>query len=125
MRSIATRKSSQHRVIVAAITVLYLVYVVQSSVQWFVMRRGLVDNGETRETIFISSTSLNTGWFVLITNICALFQSMLSDGLIVSHLYSFSISLSNWTQDMALFQRLESLLSRHLLVMFSAPGGDR
>ncbi|KAF8879998.1 hypothetical protein CPB84DRAFT_1851978 [Gymnopilus junonius] len=72
------------------ITLLYAVYVLQIAIEWFLIRRSLVDDGETRTSAFLAALS-SPGWNTLLNDICSLF-------------------LSASQTDMAVLQRLESLL---------------
>ena len=53
---VVTRKTSHARVVTATITMLYLLSITQLAIQWQLLKLSFVDSGETRETIFITTT---------------------------------------------------------------------
>lgn len=75
-----TSKSSQSRIVLATITLLYLVFTAQFTSQWFGLNQSFIEDGDTRFDI------LNSGsyWSIPFNNICSFLFSALADGLLVS-----------------------------------------
>ena len=75
-----TSKSSQSRIVLATITLLYLVFTAQFTSQWFGLNQSFIEDGDTRFDI------LNSGsyWSIPFNNICSCLFSALADGLLVS-----------------------------------------
>lgn len=80
--SIVSRKPSRSWIVLGTITMLYVVYVLQIAVEWFLLRRALVDDGQTQESAFAAALS-SPGWNTLLNDICNLFLSAFADGLLV------------------------------------------
>ena len=91
---IVTRKGSQARVVTATITMLYLLSIAQLPIQWQVLQWGFVDNGETRETIFMASAN-TPPWVELASNGCIGATNILADGLLVSTTFTFPFRFSH------------------------------
>ncbi|KAF8188717.1 hypothetical protein BJ912DRAFT_968312 [Pholiota molesta] len=49
-----TRRLSKHRLVPATITILFLCNIIQISVQWYVTKWQFVDNGDNRDSVFVS-----------------------------------------------------------------------
>jgi len=79
---IVTRKASQATVVIATITVIYLLNIAQLAIQWQLLQSSFLDNGETREKIFIT-TFLNPAWATLASQGCTAATNILADGLLV------------------------------------------
>ena len=92
---IVTRKGSQARVVTATITMLYLLSIAQLAIQWQVLQWGFVDNGKTRETIFMASANTTPLWAKLASNGCIGATNILADGLLVSTTFTFPFRFSH------------------------------
>lgn len=77
-----TRKETQSRVVLATVTLLFAVIIVQIGAEWFLLKHALVTNGGTRESAFITELA-SPGWNILLNDICNMLFSALSDGLLV------------------------------------------
>ena len=91
---IVTRKASQARVVTATITMLYLLSIAQLAIQWQVSQSIFVDNGETRETIFIK-TFFGPVWTQLAVVGCTGATNILADGLLVSTTFTIPFRFSH------------------------------
>ena len=80
---IVTRKGSQATVVTATITMLYLLSITQLAIAWQLLQSSFVDNGETRETIFITTFN-NPVWVIPASVACTGVTNILADGLLVS-----------------------------------------
>ena len=67
----------------AVITMLYLITIAQLAIEWQLLQSSFVDNGETRETIFIKNY-FTPAWALLATDCCTAVTNILADGLLVS-----------------------------------------
>ncbi|KJA24254.1 hypothetical protein HYPSUDRAFT_39022 [Hypholoma sublateritium FD-334 SS-4] len=79
-----TSKSSQSRIVLATITLLYLVFTAQFTSQWFGLNQSFIEDGDTRFDILNSGSS----WSIPFNNICSLLFSALADGLLIWRCYN-------------------------------------
>jgi len=91
---IVTRKASHATVVTATITMIYVLNVAQLAIQWQLLQSSFVDNGETRETIFIT-TFLNPAWATLASQCCTAATNILADGLLVSITFAIPFRFSH------------------------------
>ena len=92
---IVTRKGSQAIVVTATITMLYLLSITQLAIQWQVLQWSFVDNGETRETIFIANYYSIPAWAQLASAVCIATTNILADGLLVSTTFAIPFRFSH------------------------------
>ena len=78
-----TRKGSQARVVIATITMLYLLSMAQLAIEWHLLQWSLVDNGETRQSIYLT-TFLSPTWAEFTSGGLIGVINILADGLLVS-----------------------------------------
>lgn len=83
------KKGSRHYIVISAITAMYIITLVQSSVQWAEVKMDLVNDDASRATSFVASV-IEPSWQTLLNDFCGLFTSALADGLLVSYSASFS-----------------------------------
>ena len=86
---IVTRKAFKATVVIATITMLYLLNMVQLAIQWQLLQLSFVDSGETRKTIFLT-TFFNPAWATLASQGCTATTNILADGLLVSTTSTFT-----------------------------------
>lgn len=79
-----SRKVSQSRIVISAITLLFALTIGQLGLQWYFVKWIFINNGASRETSYIS-TSYPTvpWWFILATEICTYLATVLADALLV------------------------------------------
>ncbi|KAF8894192.1 hypothetical protein CPB84DRAFT_1304485 [Gymnopilus junonius] len=82
-----TKKSSRHWIVLLTISLLYFLYVLQTSAQWVVAKQAFVDQGKTRETI-LSALFVNPQWGTFVTLICNFLMSCLADALLIWRCYN-------------------------------------
>ncbi len=77
---------SKNRMILFAITVLYLTNVVQTSVQWLMLKRfiGLSRGPELQTSLPYANLENGPNWSNIVTNINFLLAASASDSLLVS-----------------------------------------
>lgn len=79
---IVTKKASQSTMVITAISLLYLVTVAATGVQWFILKNVFITNGTTRGTAFgavFQTMFLET----LLSDIFAAIVCVVADGLLV------------------------------------------
>ncbi|KDR71358.1 hypothetical protein GALMADRAFT_144042 [Galerina marginata CBS 339.88] len=76
------RKSSQRRMVIFSITLLYLLGVIMLGVQWYGLERAFLVDGETLESTFTALITV-PGWSNLLGGICTLYMIVIADGLLV------------------------------------------
>lgn len=86
---IVTRKRSPGKVVISAISLLYVLGVIEYSFEWTFMQWFFLKNGETREEIFTALLVLPR-WLHVMNNIFAFAMLTLADGLLVGHLLEFN-----------------------------------
>lgn len=79
---IVTREVPQSRVVLFTVTMLYIMVITQLGLQWFIVKKAFVNNGESRESIFLSYPD-EPWWFILVSDICLYLASVLADVLLV------------------------------------------
>ncbi|KAF8186711.1 hypothetical protein BJ912DRAFT_1143785 [Pholiota molesta] len=82
MYTYVPRKPSNHRVIPATITIQCLSSIVYTGLQWYELERQFVDNGDTRDSIFLSLYATPV-WLVLASDIAIYIVLVLADGLLI------------------------------------------
>lgn len=80
-----TRNASQRRLIVATITAIYVLSVVQLGFQWWGLNWEFITNGDSRDTVFFALVVTPT-WFSALGFLCTLLVLILADGLLVSRI---------------------------------------
>ncbi|KDR81224.1 hypothetical protein GALMADRAFT_136254 [Galerina marginata CBS 339.88] len=73
---------SQRRIVVVAISLLYLLALVNLGLQWWLMQWSFVDNGQTRNTVFFTVYNLPPGVHIT-SSIQGFLTIILADGLLV------------------------------------------
>ena len=91
---IVTRKGSQAAVVTATITMLYLFSIAQLAIGWWLLQSNFVDNGETRETIFIATFNAPV-WTTIASVACTAATNILADGLLVSTTFTIPFRFSH------------------------------
>ena len=71
-------------------TLLYMLGIIQLGIQWYVSCWNFVDNGDTRESVFVSLFEAPV-WTRLGINIALFSMCILADGLLVSRIVRFMI----------------------------------
>ncbi|KDR81202.1 hypothetical protein GALMADRAFT_136239 [Galerina marginata CBS 339.88] len=77
-----TRRQSKQRLVIAAISTLYALSILQLSLQWYLLQWSFATNGATREVIFASLVS-SPIWFQLAVNIDIFAVLSLADALLI------------------------------------------
>ncbi|KDR70501.1 hypothetical protein GALMADRAFT_144774 [Galerina marginata CBS 339.88] len=72
----------QQRMVVATITALYSLSVLQLGLQWYILKWAFVTNGATRADIFIA-TLATPGWFDVLVIVCQELIVILADLLLI------------------------------------------
>ena len=80
---IVSKKSSQHWVVLAAISSSYAAYVTYSIIVWFFDQQLFVNDSDTRETLFLAVVS-GPNWIVLVNDILIFLIAAIADGILVS-----------------------------------------
>ncbi|PPQ79586.1 hypothetical protein CVT25_003467 [Psilocybe cyanescens] len=75
--------SSISRTVLSAISVLYLLCVSEFVIQWFFLDLTIVDNGDTRESIFFQTLGGSPDWIILLSDFQFYSALMVSDGLLI------------------------------------------
>jgi hypothetical protein len=88
-----TRKTSQTRIVTATITMLYLLNMAQLAIQWRLLQLNFVDNGETRERIFVENFA--SAWAALASQSCIAASNILADGLLVGTISTIPFRFSH------------------------------
>ena len=78
-----TRNPVQNKVVIGTISLSYLIYVVESGVQWYNAKRAFVDNGQTRQDVFVTLYRSPSEWYFFIRDVCYFLMAALADGLLV------------------------------------------
>ena len=78
-----SKKSSQHWVVLAAISSSYAAYVTYSIIVWFFDQQLFVNDSDTRETLFLAVVS-GPNWIVLVNDILIFLIAAIADGILVS-----------------------------------------
>lgn len=82
MQFIVTKKTSQSTMVITAISLLYLVNVAETGVQWYILKMDFITDGTTRGTAF--DAIFQTVFFqTLLNDIFAAIVSVVADGLLV------------------------------------------
>jgi hypothetical protein len=128
-RYTATRSSSKNVLVSAAITILYLSLTVGAGCQWYITKWQFVDNGDTRDSVFLS---FNTApqWSVLVFNISLYVSFVTADGILVrvsinSFLHNLHLQWYILNIDMAMLQCMESFIADRIGVITSYYRRDR
>jgi hypothetical protein len=90
-----TRPASQRRLVVTAITAMYLFTAVDLGLQWRQIQSQFIQNDATRDSIFIAYFVVPP-WLVFINSICTLSVVVIADGLLIwrcFHLYRRSLGV--------------------------------
>lgn len=114
---IVTRKASQRRMIVAAITALYLLVALQVGLQWWLIEWQFIEHGDTRVDIFVSYFDPPV-WFDLLERISMLAILVLSDGLLVSNVSTPRFSKSHNIIDLEMLSCMAGITSRVSAAVF-------
>ncbi|KDR71341.1 hypothetical protein GALMADRAFT_144028 [Galerina marginata CBS 339.88] len=77
-----TSRAAQHRIVLATITALYLLTMIQFGLQWYNLNRQVVQNGDTRDTIF-GSLFAAPAWYLIVGDISSFSMYVLTDGLLI------------------------------------------
>ena len=123
---IVTRKGFQATVVIASITVLYLLSMAQLAIGWQMLQSSFVNSGETRASIFIA-TFFTPAWAQLTSDACTAATNIVADGLLVSTTSTIPFkfqSLKAW-KDLEMLLCMGSVTSRHLLTNFLPCRRDR
>ncbi|KAF8186757.1 hypothetical protein BJ912DRAFT_451579 [Pholiota molesta] len=78
----STRRSSKSALVSAAITILYLSVMVGVACQWYMTKWQFVDNGDTRDSVFLSLYTIPR-WSGLVTDISFYISIVIADGLLI------------------------------------------
>lgn len=81
--SVVSNRTSRSFLVLTAITMLYLLNVAQSVVQWILNADLLVLAGQPTGVIYVAAFS-DPGWDILINNICTFMIPAFADGILVS-----------------------------------------
>ncbi|KDR71364.1 hypothetical protein GALMADRAFT_254141 [Galerina marginata CBS 339.88] len=81
-----TRKTSQRRMVIFSITLLYLLDVIMLAAQWYALDWIFLINGETRKSSFISLDTA-PGWAQALSNLTACYLVVVADGLLIWRCY--------------------------------------
>ncbi|KAF8186763.1 hypothetical protein BJ912DRAFT_926918 [Pholiota molesta] len=90
-----TKNPSKYQPVPAAITVLYLVGILYTAVQWFSTKLQFVDNGETRDSVFLAINSAPP-WVPITLNVSACITFAIADGLLIwrcFHVWNHSLRI--------------------------------
>lgn len=82
LSSTVRKKSSQHWIVIGAITLSYFLYVAQEIIHWYTTQQSIVSGSETRDTLFVAMT-FGPGWNIFVNDICTFLMGALADGLLV------------------------------------------
>ncbi|PPR00850.1 hypothetical protein CVT26_012485 [Gymnopilus dilepis] len=74
-------KASRSNLVFGSITILYVAYLVQVAIEWYSAKQAFINNGTTRESIFISFF-LGPGWETYVTDICTFVVAIFADALL-------------------------------------------
>ena len=77
-----TKKTSQSTLVITAISLLYLVNIVDLAVEWFFLKVVFITNGETRSTAF-GAVSQTVALQTLLSDIFTTIVFVVADGLLV------------------------------------------
>ncbi|PPQ91124.1 hypothetical protein CVT25_013262 [Psilocybe cyanescens] len=78
---------ANRRIVLSAISVLYLLCFVQFVVQWYSIDLDVVINGDTRESIFFSTVEGGPKWLWVFANVPFYASFVASDGLLIWRCY--------------------------------------
>ena len=79
---------TRKKIVVITITLLYILGIAQLGIQWYVCCWSFVENGNTRESVFVSLFGIPV-WIRLGINIASFSMCILADGLLVSRIVRF------------------------------------
>jgi len=79
---LTTKRATQRRIVVTAMTMLYMLGISQFGIQWYVCWWNFAGNGDTRETVFVSLFN-GPVWTRLGINITSFAMCILADGLLI------------------------------------------
>lgn len=94
---IATRGLSRHRMVIGAISVSYFFSVLQTNLQWWVIKRSFIDSGATQDAILVTMRP-NPSWYNLVTKICYFIVGVIADGLLVRKSWPFTRPYSFYSE---------------------------
>ncbi|KAF8188736.1 hypothetical protein BJ912DRAFT_968361 [Pholiota molesta] len=77
-----TRSASKRYVVPVTITALFLCNIIQTGFQWYAIKLAFVDNGATRDSVFVSLFDLPK-WVYVAVDIPAYVGYVLADGLLI------------------------------------------
>lgn len=81
--------------VIGTITLSYVVFVILTSVNWYVIKWAIVNSGDTQDAIFTAIFN-QPPWVTLVNNVCNFLMAALADGLLVRKPpYYFSLFVVN------------------------------
>jgi hypothetical protein len=96
-RYAAAGRLSKSALVSAAITILYLDVMVGAGFQWYITKWQFVDNGDTRDSVFVSLYTVPL-WSGLVSDISSYISYVIADGLlvrisIISLIHNFTLTM--------------------------------
>ncbi|PPQ75261.1 hypothetical protein CVT26_014795 [Gymnopilus dilepis] len=83
----SSKRVSRHGIVVGTISLSYAVYVVAIACEWYQIQQTVVNQGDTRDTIF-TATLETPRWYLLLSDICKMLMGGLADGLLIWRCYN-------------------------------------
>ncbi|KAF8886673.1 hypothetical protein CPB84DRAFT_1850022 [Gymnopilus junonius] len=78
----STRSSAKCRIVIAAISLSYLISTIQTSVRWYLVKRSFIDSGGTQNTVIVTFVA-GPGWPNLVKDISYFIVGGVADGLLI------------------------------------------
>ena|SRR6267378_3235081 len=91
-KTVPAGRAKQSKIVVTTMTLQYMLGITQLGIQWYICCWNFVGNGDTRGTVFVSLYDIPV-WTRLAINIASFSMCILADGLLVSRIVNFVISL--------------------------------
>ncbi|PPQ72177.1 LOW QUALITY PROTEIN: hypothetical protein CVT25_008818 [Psilocybe cyanescens] len=83
--------SPNHRIVLSAMSLLYLLCFSEFVVQWYFLNWAIVSNGDTRESIFLETVGGGPPWIFVLDDFLFFAALIVSDGLLVGN-YKYIIN---------------------------------
>ncbi|KAF8886672.1 hypothetical protein CPB84DRAFT_1537540 [Gymnopilus junonius] len=79
-------QSSKHRTVIGSISLSYFFSAIQTSLQWYILKKSFIDNGGAQDTIVVTFMELPS-WFDLVNDISFFVAGAIANGLLIWRCY--------------------------------------